>query len=66
MAVVKTALRHGALINMTNTIGNCAMHFAVEFKYQKLANYLLSKGANPEIRNIYGYYAKDGLTITES
>lgn len=65
LAVIKTALRHGALINMTNSVGNSALHFAVEFKYQKVVKYLYSKGANPEIRNIYGYFAKDGLTITE-
>lgn len=39
-AIVKTALRHGALINMTNTVGNTALHFANEFKYFKLAAYL--------------------------
>ena len=48
-----------------NSVGNSALHFAVEFKYQKVVKYLYSKGANPEIRNIYGYFAKDGLTITE-
>ena len=48
-AVVKAALRHGAIINMTNCVGNTALHFANEFKYQKLATYLVSKGANPDI-----------------
>ena len=61
-AVVKTALRHGAVINLTNCIGNSALHFASEFGYTKLAAYLISKGANPDIQNIYGIYAKDGLS----
>mmetsp|Transcript_25509 Transcript_25509/g.34088 ORF Transcript_25509/g.34088 Transcript_25509/m.34088 type:complete len:215 (+) Transcript_25509:71-715(+) len=64
-AVVKTALRHGALINMTNTVGNTALHFASEFGYEKLRGYLISKGANPDIVNIYGFYAKNGLRVKE-
>ena len=64
-AVVKLALRHGGLINMTNSMGNTALHFAVEFRYTRLAHYLLQKGANPDIVNIYGYFAKDGLRIHE-
>ena len=62
-AIVKAALRHGGLINMTNCVGNSALHFASEFEYTKLRAYLLQKGANPDISNIYGYYAKDGLTM---
>lgn len=40
-ALVKLALRHGALINMTNMMGNSALHFAVEYKYTKIAEYLI-------------------------
>ena len=64
-AVIKAALRHGGLINMTNTVGNTALHFATEFKYDKIRAYLLKRGANPEIMNIYGFFAKDGLTIED-
>lgn len=62
-AVVKTALRNGALINLTNQMGNTALHFASEFKYGNLRKYLISKGADPDIMNIYGFYARDGLQI---
>lgn len=62
-AVCKLCLRHGALINMTNCVGNSALHFAVEFGYKRLSDYLLQKGANPYIKNIYGFFAKDGLRI---
>jgi len=48
-AVVKTAMRHGGQINMTNSIGNTALHFASEFGFTKLRAYLLLKGANPDI-----------------
>ena len=50
---------------MTNCCGNTALHFATEFRYPALRDYLISKGANTEIQNIYGYYARDGLKITE-
>lgn len=62
-AVCKLCLRHGALINMTNCVGNSALHFAVEFGYKKLSYYLVQKGANPHIKNIYGFFAKDGLRV---
>ena len=52
------------MINMTNSMGNTALHFATEFRYNKVAAYLLQKGANPEIQNIYGYRACEGLKIT--
>ena len=45
-AVVKMALRHGGLLNMTNCCGNSALHFATEFKYEQLQAYLVRKGAN--------------------
>ena len=56
-AVVKLALRHGGNINMTNSTGNSALHYAIEYKYTKLSQYLLIKGANVEITNIGGYKA---------
>ena len=35
-AIVKLALRHGALLNMSNCMGNTALHFATEFNYKKV------------------------------
>ena len=60
-AVVKLALRFGGHINMTNCIGNSALHFCTEFGYDALFKYLVSKGGNPHIVNIRGQQAKDGL-----
>ena len=40
-AVIKAALRHGAHLNMTNTMGNSALHFASEFKFDRVRSYLL-------------------------
>jgi uncharacterized protein len=45
-SIVKLALRHGALLNMTNCVGNTALHFATEYKYAKVHKYLIEKGAN--------------------
>ena len=45
-SIVKLALRHGALMNMANCAGNTALHFATEFKYEKVRKYLIEKGAN--------------------
>ena len=35
-AIEKLALRHGALLNMSNCMGNTALHFATEFNYKKV------------------------------
>ena len=40
-AIIKLALRNGGLINMTNCSGNTALHFATEFKYDKIRDYLV-------------------------
>ena len=44
--MVKLALKHGALLNMSNCMGNTALHFAVEYDYTKVKDYLIKKGAN--------------------
>mmetsp|Transcript_15917 Transcript_15917/g.15331 ORF Transcript_15917/g.15331 Transcript_15917/m.15331 type:complete len:128 (+) Transcript_15917:22-405(+) len=60
-SIVKLALRHGGHINMTNCMGNTALHFAVEYGYTDLANYLISKKANIEIHNVRGFGANEGI-----
>ena len=59
-SIVKLALRHGALLNMSNCMGNSALHFAVVFNYTKVKDYLLQKGANTTITNLRGYKAIEG------
>ena len=59
-SIVKLALRHGALLNMSNCMGNTALHFATEFNYTKVKDYLLKKGANTSITNLKGYTAIEG------
>ena len=46
---------------MTNCLGNSALHFAVEYQYKKVAEYLIQKGANKSIQNVSGFKATEGL-----
>ncbi len=59
-AVVKLALRFGALVNLSNCHGNTALHFCYEYKYLKLANYLEKKEGNKFIKNNKGISAYEG------
>lgn len=59
--IVKLALRFGAQINMKNCSGNTALHYASEYNYSELANYLIKKGANPTIENIKALKAYEGI-----
>ncbi|CAM9333425.1 unnamed protein product, partial [Choristocarpus tenellus] len=50
--VLKAALRKGANINASNNLGNTALHFCYMFGYgATLGRYLISKGADPSVRN---------------
>jgi len=41
-------------------MGNSALHFASEFSYTKVRDYLIKKGANTTITNLRGYTAIEG------
>ncbi|KAL7514940.1 hypothetical protein ACHAXN_013074 [Cyclotella atomus] len=58
--VVKLALRYGADIDASNSSGNTALHFAFKYGFgESLGRYLISKGANTNVRN------KEGRTYAE-
>lgn len=59
--IVKAALRRGADINAANYRGNTALHFCFAFGFETLGNYLISKGADPAIRNNAGKSCYEGL-----
>jgi ankyrin repeat protein len=61
--IAKLALRYGAQINMFNTMGNTALHFCYEYNYIELADYLISKGANLNIKNIRDLRAVEGIRL---
>ena len=46
---------------MTNCLGHTALHFCYEFGYYGLAEYLVRKGANPNIRNYLNLKASEGI-----
>ena len=50
--VIKCALRRGGQLNTANDMGNTGLHFAFAYGYRDtLGEYLLSKGADPDIAN---------------
>merc|ERR1719506_791371 len=48
---VKLFLRHGANIDAQNAHGNSPLHYCSAYNFKEVADYLVSKGANPEVRN---------------
>lgn len=60
--LAKLALRRGADINSRNYKGNTPLHFCYTYGYgDTLGAYLISKGADPTIRNHSGLVCHDGL-----
>ena len=57
--MVKFLLRRNANMNAQNFVGCTALHYLYEYGHDRLAEYLLSKGASDEIIN------KAGLTVYE-
>ena len=46
---------------MMNIQGHTCLHFCFAYKYTELGEYLISKGADPTIKNIYGRTCFQGL-----
>ena len=46
---------------MQNLMGNTALHFATQYGYNDIFEYLIKKGADPNITNLRGIPAKYGL-----
>eukprot|EP01084_Bolivina_argentea_P061657 112712_1 len=59
--LIKIALRWGGRINEQNKQGQTALHYLFAYKYENLAAYLISKGADDTIQNEFGYTCYDGL-----
>jgi len=59
--LIKVALRWGASINEQNKQGQTALHYLFAYKYENLAAYLISKGADDTVQNEFGYTCYDGL-----
>lgn len=52
-------LKAGADINTQDNDGNTPLHHAVSEQYMNMVNILMKKGADPLIRNRYGYSARE-------
>jgi len=63
--LIKAALRWGADINVQNKQGQTPTHYLFAYKYEELAAYLISKGADDTIQNQFGYTCYDGLRPEE-
>lgn len=59
--MLKACLRWGADVNAMNLQGNTPLHFCYAYKYDVLANYILSKGGSLTIKNYFGMTPHEGL-----
>ena len=59
--MVKVSLRLGANIDHQNGMGNSPLHFCCAYGFFELAAYLISKGADPMVRNENGMLCTEGL-----
>merc|ERR1712046_5290 len=57
--ITKFLMRRGAKINLQNLNGNTILHYAYEYNFEELAEYLKEKGADVGLLNA------DGLTCYE-
>jgi ankyrin repeat protein len=55
IALAKILLKHEKYLNITNAVGNTALHLASMLKNYDLVKYILELGANPNIKNSKGW-----------
>ena len=60
--MVKFLLRRNANMNAQNFVGCTALHYLYEYGHDRLAEYLLSKGASDEVINKAGLTCYEGLS----
>ena len=59
--IAKFCLRRGANVNQANLAGNTPLHYCFAYGFEKLGNYLISKGANDAKQNADGLTCYEGL-----
>jgi len=59
---IKVLLRYGADFNAQNKMGNTALHYCKEYHFKECYDYLISKGADPELKNQEGVPGREGLS----
>ena len=60
--ISKMCVRVGADVDAVNARGNAALHYCYAYCTFELGEYLVSKGADPEIRNADGQTPRETLT----
>jgi len=59
--MLKMLLRRGADINAQNSMGNAAIHYTHEYKFDALAQYILDKGGDDTLLNMKGLTCYEGV-----
>lgn len=57
LRAVKLLVEAGLDVNFIGDMGYTALHYASSFKHQEIIDFLLSKGARPDIINEFGQKA---------
>jgi hypothetical protein len=60
--ISKLCVRAGVPLDAINAQGNSALHYSYGYGYFELGEYLVAKGADPEVRNGDGMTPRDTLT----
>lgn len=60
---IKRLLKHGADINGQNIRGQTPLHYCFTYGFERLAEYLVSKGADETKENSLGLSARQGLSL---
>jgi len=59
---IKVLMRYGADFSAQNGLGNTALHYCKEYKFEECWDYLVSKGADPEQKNANAVPAREGIS----
>ena len=59
--ISKMCVKAGVPLDAVNNMGNSALHYCYSYGYFELGEYLVSKGADPRVRNAEGKTPRDTL-----
>jgi len=60
---MKVLMRYGADFDAKNRAGNTALHYCKEYHFKECYDYLVSKGADPQLKNLQGVPASEGVVL---
>ncbi|CAD7922839.1 unnamed protein product [Amoebophrya sp. A120] len=59
--IAKLAIKFGGDMDSQNMRGNTGLHFLFAYGYGDVGEYFITKGANPQLKNIYQLSCRQGL-----